>query len=417
MTDTATGCPVPHGGIGADYRPFAHEGMYAFFARAREEEPVFWNAEIGYWVVTRRDEALAILRDPDRYSASIALSPVFPPPDSLVKLLAAGQMRAEATQVSCDRPKHTRIRNSAARFLSAKNFATYEDRIRAIVREHVSAMRGKGRVDIVDALTFEVPARVVMLLLGVDDIDPRQIKDWGNTRLVMTFGDLSEPEMLEAGQKLIDFWRFCEALVDARIAQPGEDYPSMMLALRGGDDAVLTLNEIRSLMFGIMLAGHETTTNGTTNLILELLRNRPAWERLCADPSLIAQAVEEGLRHASPVVNWRRLALEDVEIGGISIPEGSKILVSLGSANHDAAHFDDPESYDLSRPNAREHIAFGYGIHFCIGAPLARLEMRVMIEELVAAFPDMALVPDQKIDWLRTIAFRGPHALWVDLNA
>ena len=416
MTQTTNNGPAAHGGIGADYRPFDHEGMYAFFARARAEAPVFWNQEIGYWVVTRRDEALAILRDPDRFSASIALSPVFEPPQSLVTLLAEGQMRAEPTQVSCDRPKHTRIRNSAARFLSAKNFATYEGRIRAIVQEHVASMRGKGRVDIVDALTFEVPAKVVMLLLGVDDIDPRQIKEWGNNRLVMTFGKLSEAEQLEGGRKLLDFWRFCEELVDARLEKPGDDYPSMMLALRDGDDAVLTLNEIRSLMFGIMLAGHETTTNGTSNLILELMRHRPAWERLCAEPDLIPQAVEEGLRFASPVVNWRRLALEDVVIGGIEIPRGSKILVSLGSANHDEANFDDPETYHLTRPNAREHIAFGYGTHFCIGAPLARLEIRVMIEELTAAFPKMTLVPDQQIDWLRTISFRGPHALWVDLN-
>jgi cytochrome P450 len=416
--DTATQCPVSRTGaaFGKGYRPFEHDGMYAFFHRARAEQPVFWNEEIGYWVVTQREEVMAILRDPTRFSASVALSPVAPQPESLLTLLKDGGLKTEPTQVNCDAPKHTRIRASAGRFLNAKVFSGYEPQIREIVRGHIAGMRGKGRVNIVDSLTYEVPAKVLMRLLGVSDIDPRRIKEWGDNRLVMIFGQLSEAELLEGGRKLLDFWHYCEDLVAARMETPGDDYPSMMLALRDGDDSVLTINEIVSLMFGVLLAGHETTTNGTTNIILELLRHREAWEALCADPSRATQAVEEGLRFASPVVNWRRLALEDVEIGGVPIAKGEKILISLASANHDEAYFADPETYDLDRTNARDHCAFGYGTHFCIGAPLARLEIRIMIEELLSAFPNMALVPNQDIDWLPTISFRGPAALWVDLG-
>ena len=150
--------------------------------------------------------------------------------------------------------------------------------------------------------------------------------------------------------------------------------------------------------------------------MLELLRDPAQWAAVRDDPGLIPNAVEEGLRHASSVIAWRRRALQDVEFSGVTIPKDGKILIALASANRDEDRFEDGERFIAGRPNARDHIAFGNGIHFCIGAPLARLELRVILEELVAAFPDMALAAGQDVGFIRTIAFRGPHALWVDLN-
>jgi cytochrome P450 len=186
--------------------------------------------------------------------------------------------------------------------------------------------------------------------------------------------------------------------------------------MRDGDDARLTLNEIASLVFGLLLAGHETTTNMTANALHALLAHHDRWERLVREPALIPNAVEETLRFASSVVCWRRRALVDVEIGDVAIQQGSNILLSLGSANHDEAHFAAPDTLDITRGNAREHVSFGHGLHFCLGAPLARLELRVILEELTRRFPTMRLAEDAPLDLIRTIAFRGPRALWVDLK-
>lgn len=170
------------------------------------------------------------------------------------------------------------------------------------------------------------------------------------------------------------------------------------------------------MLFALLFAGHETTTNAAGNIIIELLRNREQWEKLVADPSLIPQAVEEGLRYASSVVAWRRRTNREVEIRGTKIPKDAKLMIALASANHDEAMFDDPETFNLERENVRKHIVFGQGEHFCIGGPLARIELKLVLEELVAAFPDMRLVEDQDFRWSESLSFRGPQQVMVELG-
>lgn len=408
---TGTGCPM-HASAGA-HDPFDHHGMYEFYRRIRPDTPVFHSASIGYWVVTRREDVLSILRSPERYSAEIAIQPLQPWPESVTSYLRANNFTNESVQVACDPPRHTRIRNIAARFLNVRQFSSYEGELRSLVRGYLDRIEGQEEVDLVDALTYEFPAQVVFLLLGEKGFDPRKIKAWGDLRLNMIWGRPSDDELNEAVHDLVEFWNYTVDVVERRKIAPGDDYPSFLLARRDGDDSILTENEVKSLVFGLLLAGHETTTNAAGNLLLELLRHPDQWRRLVERPDLIPNAVEEGLRHASSVVAWRRTAKEDVSIAGVDIPRGSKILLALGSANHDEAYFSEAEAFDVERSNPRDHIAFGSGIHSCLGAPLARLELRIILEEITARFPNMALVPNQEIDFTRTISFRGPHSLRV----
>ncbi|MFN3743896.1 MAG: cytochrome P450 [Hyphomicrobiaceae bacterium] len=410
----APACPAD--GPGAHYRPFDHAGMYAFFARVRPETPAFFCPGINYWVITRRADILPILRDAQRYSAAIAMSPVQPLPPAALAYLQREGYGVEATQVSCDPPKHTRIRAFAGQLLSQKRFMAIEPAVREIVIRFCRRLEGRGRVDMVADFAYELPAHVIFQILGIPDRDTPKIKAWADDRLLFTFGALDEAAQLRAAARMVDYWRYCVALVEDRKRTPRDDYASHLLAFRNGDDARLTENEIASLVFGLLLAGHETTTNMTSNALHALLSHRDQWERLVREPALIANAVEETLRFASSVVCWRRRALVDVDIGGIAIPQGSNILLALGSANHDEAHFDTPERLDITRANARDHVSFGHGLHFCLGAPLARLELRIILEELTRRFPDMHLVDDQPLDMIRTIAFRGPHTLWVTLK-
>ena len=399
--------------IGAAFRAFEQEGMDALYARARDEEPVFYAPEIGYWVVTRHADIVSVFRDPERFSASNALTPITALPDDVVAILREGRFTVQPVQVNSDPPVHGRIRALVGQYLNAKRYLTLEAPIRALVESYADRLEGKDQADVVAEMTYELPARVIFLLLGISDADTADIKRWADKRLLLTWGQLTAEDQADAAREMLDYWDYCKRLVDARMMSPRDDYPSRLLELRGGDDSTLSLNEVYCLVFGILLAGHETTTNASTNIVNALLTHRDQWRRLVDDPSLIPNAVEEGLRYATSVVNWRRVAREEVVIGGVRVPEGANLLLALASAGRDKTLFEEPDTLQVDRQNARQHIAFGHGIHFCIGAALARLQLKIILETLTRRFPDMTLVEDQRLDWVRTISFRGPLALHV----
>lgn len=407
----AATCPVDS--LGGEHLPFAHEGMYDLFARARATEPVFYSPTINYWVLTRRDDVLQAFRDTERFSASIAMAPVTPFEPALIRQLAEGGFAVEATQVSADPPKHTRIRAVAGRLLSSRRFAALEPEIRQVVVAAASGLAGRTRIDLIGDFAYDLPARIVFLLLGVRNADVALLKRWSDKRMLLTMGALGPAEQLEAGREMLDYWHYCRELVAERMASPaGDDYVSQLIVARDGNDEVLTVNEIASLVFGLLLAGHETTTTMTGNALAVLLRHRDAWEAICRDPTLIPNAVEETLRFASSVVCWRRRALVDVTLGGVAIPAGSNLLLAIASANHDESRFPDPATFDIHRSNARQHVSFGSGIHFCLGAPLARMELVMILEELTTRFPRLRLEPGQRPAMSQTITFRGPQELW-----
>lgn len=407
----AATCPVDS--LGAEYLPFAHEGMYQLFERARAGEPVFYSPAINYWVLTRREDVLQAFRDTERFSASIAMAPVTPLHPDVIRQLAEGGFTVEATQVSADPPKHTRIRAVAARLLSSRRFAALEPDIRRLVVRAADRLVGRARVDLIGDFAYDLPALIVFLLLGVEDADVSLLKRWSDKRMLLTMGDLGPAAQQEAAAEMLDYWHYCRALVAERMDTPaGEDYVTQLIAARDGNDDVLTVNEIASLVFGLLLAGHETTTTMTGNALEALLTHPDAWAAICADPSLIPNAVEEALRHASSVVCWRRRALVDVTLSGVTIPAGANLLLAIASANHDESRFPDPARFDIHRSNARQHVSFGSGIHFCLGAPLARMELVMILEELTRRFPALQLEPDQELEMSRTITFRGPRHLW-----
>jgi hypothetical protein len=168
---------------------------------------------------------------------------------------------------------------------------------------------------------------------------------------------------------------------------------------------------VTQIVYSLLFAGHETTTGLISNALRQLLTHRHAWEEICRDASLIPNAVEEVLRFDSSVIAWRRQATQAVEIGGVPVPAGANLLLLLGSANRDPAVFEDPERFDIHRRNAREHLSFGQGVHYCLGAPLGRLEARVVLEELSARLPGLRLVPGQAPRFRPNTTFRGPLAL------
>jgi cytochrome P450 len=254
-------------------------------------------------------------------------------------------------------------------------------------------------------------------VLGIPAADVESVKRGAANRLLFMFGRATEDEQVDIATGMASFWRYCEALAEDRRAAPRDDFTSDLVHTPDHSGQPLTQQEVSTILFGLLLAGHETTTNILGNSVRRLLEHREAWEAICADPSAIPGAVEEVLRYDSSVIHWRRRTKHPVTLSGVDLPADANVLVCIGAANRDPAVFPDPDRFDIARPNAHDHLSFGHGPHFCLGAPLARLEARVVLEELTAALPSLRLEPDQTYEFMPIIGFRGPRSLHVSWDA
>ncbi|MBV9919756.1 MAG: cytochrome P450, partial [Pseudonocardia sp.] len=251
-------------------------------------------------------------------------------------------------------------------------------------------------------------------VLGVPASDVESVRAGAANRLLFMFGRADEDEQVEIAAGMAEFWRYCEALAEDRRAQPRDDFTSDLVHTPDRGGRPLSQQEVSTILFGLLLAGHETTTNLLGNAVRRLLEHRESWEALCADPTLIPGAIEEVLRFDSSVIHWRRRTTRPVALSGVDLPADADVLVSIGAANRDPAVFADPDRFDIRRREANEHLSFGYGPHYCLGAPLARLEARVVLEELTAALPSLRLARGQTFAFSPIIGFRGPTAVHVE---
>ena len=382
--------------------------------RARAESPVTYLPDIGYWAVSKYDDIKKILGDTENFSAEITLQPLEPFTEEVVELLKQRKFTPRPTLSNNTRDDHPRIRRHTQIAFAPRRMKTLEPYIRQLVNKAVDAFIQDGRADLVAQLVYELPALVLFKLIGVPPEDVAHIKLWADDRLLLTFGRLDGKRQLEAAKNLADYWDYCLDLVRKKMLEPGDDLPSDMLATRAQDESALSIEDINNVVFGLLLAGHETTTNASANTILTLLQEEGAWSELAGNPDLIPGAIEELLRFRPSVVAWRRLARKPVEIAGVNIPAGDRVLCFLASANRDEDKFENSEHFDLHRNDARAHIAFGFGNHFCLGAPLARFELQIILEELMKRLPNLRLVGDQSFAMVETVQFRGPKELWAE---
>jgi len=397
-------------------KPYYQDDLYRQLAEARRQNPVYYDADLDYWIVTKYEDAMAVLNDQENYSSENVTQRPVPMHEDALKILQEGGFSPSPSQAAISPPLHTRIRNATNTMLNVKTFAVMEKDIRALTVEALDRLKGKNTVDILAELTYELPAQVVFRILGIPPEETHAVKKWAGNRTLIDFSPSTYEQQIEGAKNLVEYWKYCKAMVQDRLMNRRQDYTSQLLNWRNDNDEILTLNEIATLTYSVMFAGHETTTNQLTNAIRELMTQRTAWEAICRDPSLIPTVVEETLRLDGSVIHWRRRARKDVELSGTKIPAGGNIMLSFAGTNRDDAVFPDPDVLDPKRPNARRHLTFGNGIHVCPGAPLARLEMKIVLEELTRRYPDMHLTPGRKVDHYLTYVFRAPTALWVDLG-
>lgn len=399
-----------------DFRPYFGPELHAALAQQRRHAPVFWCEEIGYWVLTRYDDVHRVLHDGVRFSSQNTTRPVTPMHPDAQAILQKGGYAPTGSHSSLDGAVHKRIRGVTSQVLNLREFVRLEDHIRTLVAEAIERIEHRDTVDLLADVNYELPAQVVFKILGVPESDIPSVKKWAGARSVIDFSPATYEQQIEGAHNLVAYWQYCSDMVSDRLKSPRDDFTSRILAIRGGDDAVMSLPEAINHTFGVAFAGHETTTNQLTNTFRELMRHPGEWRALCEEPALAANTVEEGMRYAGAVIGWRRIALEDVEFRGVKIPKGAPLMLSLASANRDEEVFDDPQRFDIRRKNARRQLTFGNGVHFCLGAPLARMEMKIVFEEFARRFPRMRLIEPDTATHMHTFVFRAPSALRVALR-
>lgn len=414
-------CPVSH--VAAQFTPFDRpflDDPYPFLATALREEPVFYSPEIDYWVVTRYDDVRQIFQDPSTWSAAITLSAVTPMSPQVLQRLRESGFRMNPVLTNLDPPEHARIRRHATNAFSTRHVADAEPWIRDLADGFIDKLLAKSpdeagvrHADMVSEFAYDLPAHVGMRFVGVPDDRVPDVKAWTANRVRLTWGRCSESEQWDEVEGLIAMWKFCEDHVDAMMREDSDSFLGDLVRYHRENPADLSTNEIASMLFTMLVAGHETTSNVVASSLHTLLSDRCLWERLVAEPQIIPQAVEEMLRYRPSVTSWRRIATRDTTLRGHHIPAGSRMLLMLAAANHDPAQFPDPDSVDLCRANAKRHLAFGHGVHLCVGAGLARLEIKVFLEQLVKRMPGMKIDREQVFNYEPSLSFRGPSAVHV----
>jgi cytochrome P450 len=310
-------------------------------------------------------------------------------------------------------PDHTRIRKAVSSAFTPRRYRALAPFVRDTVGTILDAMLAKPKGDLVADLAYDLPALTILTLLGVE-AEKVAVKRWAKSRVLLTWGNVSDAEQVAHAENLVPYWNYCLAVVAARHAERMDDLPGDLVALQR-DSVEITDHEIATFCYSLLTAGHETTTNLIANGLLALLRHREAWTALVADKAKIPGAIEEILRYAQSVVAWRRKVKAAISIGGLQIPEGADLLLLLlASANRDEQVFANGERFDIEREDARSHISFGYGIHFCPGSSLAKMQLQIVIEELTARVPTLRLAPNQTIDYASNTSFRAPQSILVE---
>jgi cytochrome P450 len=400
-------------------RPEVRADPYALFRELRRHDPVHWSPALGAWVLTRYDDVKGAVNDP-RFSAD-RISPFR---DSL-----AGDARERIAgllavlgdwMVFNDPPRHTRLRALVGKVFTPR----VGERLRPFVEQVVDDLIGRieaaaggngndgggeGRLDLIREFGYPLPVMVIARLLGVPAADQERFKFWSDELATFVGSARDTPDKRDRAEAAIgemaDYFR---AQIARRRADPRDDILSALVAAEESGD-FLSEAELIGTCTLLLFAGHETTTNLIGNGMLALLRHPEQMRLLAARPELAESAVEELLRYDGPTPAMARAAREDVALAGGTIRAGDRVFAMLGGANRDPARFDEPEELNLARPDNR-HLAFGYGIHFCLGAPLARLEARVAFGALLERLPGLALAGPEP-EWIDSVALRGVKSL------
>jgi cytochrome P450 len=383
---------------------------YPIYEELRRDRPVTYDEGTDHWLVARHADVNALLRDRRLGRTYLHLASneeMGRAPDTewhepFWHLIRNGILDMEP-------PDHTRVRRLVSKAFTPAFVEGLRPRVERIVDELVDGVQGAGEFDLLPAIAEPLPVTVIAEMLGIPVADHHHLRPWSADICKMYELDPSEPSQRDAVRASGEFSAYLRELSRARRARPGDDLISALAQVLDEGDT-LTEDELIGTCVLLLNAGHEATVNVTTIGWWSLFRNRGELARLRADPSLVPTAVEELMRFDTPLQMFERWALEPIEILGVEVPRGAEFGLLFGSANHDPAVFDDPGRLDLGRaPNP--HLSFGAGIHFCLGAPLARIELQTSFATLLRRLPNMELAEEPR--WKPNYVIRGLESLRV----
>jgi cytochrome P450 len=415
---TGSGCPFVKG-----FDPLIPEQVanpWPYLEEARGAAPVFYMADYDQWCVTRYEDVLAIYNDPITFSNEGAHDMRVAIPAALGDEVPADYTFPLKGQLNTvDPPQHTRIRKLMQKAFTARHAAEREPEIRELCHQFIDAFVGAGETDLAYTYATPLPITVISRILGVPAASTGGFQDWAEDFFRLTGAtDIPDEESIPRWRRIYQWDKFIREFVGSRRAQPQADLVSDLIRAQSDDGPSLSDAELLANILGIVAAGADTTKVWITHIVYLLLNHRERWEQVSADRSLIPRAVEEAMRLMGPVRGLRRRTTAPVTLGGVDLPVGATIYMHVGSANRDGSMFVNPEKFDLQRTNTSKHLGFGIWTHFCLGAPLARLEARVALETLIDRLPTLRLAEGQgRLKYTDNMVLPSPRHLHVAWSA
>lgn len=389
------------------------DNPYPLYHKLRAADPVYWDERANSWVLTRFTDVAAALRDP-RYTVMGFMSDTSWIPADMRPTLEPPLRAVSRQMLFQDPPDHTRLRGLVAKAFTPRIIESLRPVIQQVADELLDQAETKGQMEMIGDFAFPLPAIIIATMLGVPPEDREQFNRWSSYfGRLLEGGDFSLEAVLEAVSEVSDFLDYFRSIIYARRAAPKEDLMQAMIDAEEQGDA-LSEEELLGNCILLLAAGHGTTTHLIGNGTLALLRHPDQLQLLQEQPSLVVGAVAEVLRYDSPVQITSRRAKEALQIGEKQVSAGQEVIMLLGAANHDPALFADPDQLLLARPENR-HLSFGLGVHFCLGAPLARVEGEIAFSTLFKRFPHLLLATNE-VEWQPGMVFRGLKQLPVSFT-
>lgn len=365
----------------------------------RENKPVYWSEKTGSYIISRYEDVVHVSKNHELFCSGEGVIP--------------GKLSPKIGLIDEDEPRHTEMRSLINRGFTPRMVRQWEEIFQQITNEAIDTIAAKGECDFVKDIAVPLPLLLIAEMIGIRKEDRDRFHQWSDA-MISAVGNLDQPEVVAAsGKAAMEYMTYITEIIEDRRKEPKEDLISILVQAKddgflieheGNDSATeqafaqagsekadehrsMNNDELIKMSILLMVAGNETTRNGLSGGMQLLIENPEARQRLIDDPSLIPAAIEEMLRLVSPVLSFQRTATQDTEIRGVAIKQGERVLMLYGSANRDVEQFENPDVFDIDRNP--HHLAFGIGNHFCMGANLARMEMRVALAELLKRTPDM----------------------------
>ena len=410
------------------FNPFDPETLqcpFPHYAQMREEAPVLEVPAIGVHLVTRHDLVMQVLRDPQTYSSLFGGAGMPMPAEDrkrLGEVIAEGYPRVP-TMLTADQPEHTRYRRLVSKAFHPKSIAEMEPVIRAVTTRLIDSWIDKGRIEFVEEFGVPLPVEVIAHALNVPEDKMADFKRWSDDSIAGIGTNITLDQRIDAERGVNEFQRYFAEQIELRRENPRDDLLTNLLnaSIDDGDAEVqdkrpLDMPEMLSIVQQLLVAGNETTTKMLTEMMRLLGEHPEQWAAVKADPSRVERVVEETLRLSTPTQGMWRVVTRDVELGGVRLSAGSRIVIAFCSANRDERLYDEPDAFDPDRTNLRDHLAFGKGIHFCLGANLSRLEGKVALEELSKRLDSFRLAPENEYRYHPSFMLRGLTRLEIEIT-